>query len=198
MTSPPLSPRAVFLDRDGVLIEDVHLLTRVDQIRILPGVPEALRRLAQSCFRLVVITNQTVVARGLASESEVQAVHLELNRQLAVAGGPAIERFYVCPHHPKADLPAYRLQCACRKPAPGMILQAALELGIDPARSFTIGDRSSDIHAGHRAGTRTVLVLTGRHRDPAIESAETLDPSVQPDHTSPTLQHAANWILSVA
>lgn len=192
------SSRAVFLDRDGVLIEDVHLLTRVDQIRILPGVPDALRSLAQAGFRLVVITNQTVVARGLATEADVQAVHLELNRQLAAANAPGIERFYVCPHHPKATLPAYRVQCICRKPAPGMILQAARELGLDPSLSFTVGDRMTDIHAGCCADTRTVLVLTGRHRDPAIESPEPLDPTVQPDHTSPHLMDAAHWILSVA
>jgi len=188
----------VFLDRDGVLIEDVHLLTRADQIRVLPTVPEALRSLATAGFRLVVITNQTVVARGLATEADVQAVHLELNRQLAAANAPGIERFYVCPHHPKATLPAYRVPCICRKPAPGMILQAARELGLDPSLSFTVGDRMTDIHAGCYAGTRTVLVLTGRHRDPTIESAEALDPAIQPDHTSPDLLAAAHWIQSVA
>lgn len=188
--------RAVFLDRDGVLIEDVHLLTRIDQLRILPGVPEALQRLASAAFHLVVITNQTVVARGLATEEDVQNVHAELNRQLERAGAPTIERFYVCPHHPSATLPAYRISCACRKPAPGMILQAAQDLHLDLSSSFTIGDRITDIHAGARAGTRTVLVQTGRHRDPLIESSESLDPLVQPNRICPNLPAAAAWILS--
>lgn len=190
--------RAVFLDRDGVLIEDVHLLTRADQIRVLPGVPQALGTLANAGFRLVVITNQTVVARGLATEAEVDQVHQELNRRLQAAGGPPVERFYVCPHHPSGTLPAYRMTCTCRKPAPGMLLQAAQDLGLQLNASFTIGDRLTDIHAGARAGTRTVLVQTGRHRDPAIETTESMDPNLQPDRICPDLPAAAAWILSVA
>ncbi len=188
--------RAVFLDRDGVLIEDVHLLTRPDQIRILPGVPEALQTLVGAGFRLVVITNQTVVARGLATEADVDDVHAELNLRLARAGAPTVERFYVCPHHPKATLPAYRVACDCRKPAPGMILRAARDLDLAVPACFTVGDRITDIQAGARAGTWTVLVQTGRHRDPAIESAEPLDPDVQPDQIRPDLPTAAAWILS--
>lgn len=188
--------RAVFLDRDGVLIEDVHLLTRIDQLRLLPGVPQALRHLATAGFHLVVVTNQTVVARALASEADVQHIHDELNRRLTHAGAPPIERFYVCPHHPQATLPAYRVNCPCRKPAPGLILQAIQELHLDPHTSVTIGDRITDIHAGARAGTRTVLVQTGRHRDPPIESTMPLDPAVRPDQTCPDLPAAVAWILA--
>jgi len=190
--------RAIFLDRDGVLIEDVHLLTRIDQLRILPGVPEALRTLAAAGFHLVVVTNQTVVARGLATEADVDNVHAELNGRLQNAGAPTIERFYVCPHHPAASVNAYRKVCPCRKPAPGMILQAVQDLQLEPGASFTIGDRLTDIHAGARAGTRTVLVQTGRHRDPAIETPESLDPNLHPDQTCPDLRAAAAWILSVS
>jgi D-glycero-D-manno-heptose 1,7-bisphosphate phosphatase len=190
--------RAVFLDRDGVLIEDVHLLTRADQIRVLPGVPQALATLANAGFHLVVITNQTVVARGLATEAAVDQVHQELNRRLQTADGPPVERFYVCPHHPSGSLPAYRMTCTCRKPAPGMLLQAAQDLGLQLKASFTVGDRLTDIHAGARAGTRTVLVQTGRHRDPTIETTESMDPNLQPDQICPDLLAAAAWILSVA
>ncbi|MGE3311014.1 MAG: D-glycero-alpha-D-manno-heptose-1,7-bisphosphate 7-phosphatase [Limisphaerales bacterium] len=188
--------RAVFLDRDGVLIEDVHLLTRPDQIRVLPGVPDALRGIAAAGFRLVVITNQTVVARGLSTEAEVDQVHAELNQSLQDAGAPPIERFYVCPHHPAANLPAYRVACDCRKPAPGLILRAARDFDLSLPACFTVGDRITDIHAGARAGTRTVLVQTGRHRDPAIESVDPLDPKVQSDRVCPDLNAAAAWILS--
>ncbi len=189
--------RAVFLDRDGVLIEDVHLLTRVDQIRILPGVPHALRSLHLAGFHLVVVTNQTVIARGLASEHDVDLVHSEINRRLLAADAPPIQRFYTCPHHPNASIPAYRLACDCRKPAPGLILRAAHDLHLATAASFTVGDRVTDIHAGARAGTRTVLVQTGRHRDPAIESTTPLDPAILPDRTLPDLPAAADWILSL-
>ena len=189
---------AVFLDRDGVLVEDVHLLTRADQLRVLPGVPEALRTLRAAGFSLAVVTNQTVVARGLATEADVDHVHAELNRLLLAAQAPEIERFYTCPHHPAASVPAYRIACTCRKPAPGLILRAARELQLNPHASFTIGDRLTDIQAGARAGTRTVLVQTGRHRDPAIETSEPLDPTLRPDRICTDLPAAAAWILSVA
>src|ERR1041385_3505620 len=116
--------RAVFLDRDGVLIEDVNLLTRREQIRILPGVPEALERLKQSGFSLIVVSNQTVVARGLASEDEVRESNDSLQKLLIQTGGPSLDGWYFCPHHPNATLTAYRQICDCRKPRPGLFLHA--------------------------------------------------------------------------
>lgn len=187
---------AVFLDRDGVLIEDVDLLTSPGEIRVLDGVPLALRSLEQAGFRLIVISNQTVVARGLATEADVCAMNTEVERHLIGAGGPHLDGFYFCPHHPKATLPAYRVACECRKPRPGLLVQAAREHDLGLKSSFVVGDRGSDIVAGARAGCRTVLVQTGKHREPPIETVDPVDGSVQPDHVCADLPEAATWILS--
>jgi D-glycero-D-manno-heptose 1,7-bisphosphate phosphatase len=185
----------VFLDRDGVLIEDVHLLVRFDQMRILPGVPAALKALRDGGFRLVVISNQAVVARGLATEAEVEAIHGALNQVLVENSGAAIERYYFCPHHPQANLPDYRKACQCRKPEPGLFHRAASELRLNLASSFAVGDRPSDILAGRRAGCRTVWVRSGRHMDPPIQGALPIVEPAEPDWVCPDLASAAEWIL---
>jgi D-glycero-D-manno-heptose 1,7-bisphosphate phosphatase len=190
------SPAAVFLDRDGVLIEDVHLLTRPEQVIVLPGVPQALQALGQAGFKLIVVSNQTVVARGLATEPEVQAVNVHLESLLQSAGAPPLDGIYICPHHPNATLPAYRVACDCRKPKPGLFLRAATELNLDLRTSFAVGDRITDIIAGAGAGCRTVLVQTGMHRAKPIETSEPLDTTLQPDYTGADLAAAAKWILS--
>jgi D-glycero-D-manno-heptose 1,7-bisphosphate phosphatase len=189
---------AVFLDRDGVLIEDVNLVTRAEQMRLLPGVPEAMRALRSAGFLLVVVTNQPVVARGLATESEVRALHLVLEEQLAKAGGPRPDAVYFCPHHPRAERVEYRLLCECRKPRPGMLLEAARHHRIDLRASFIVGDRITDIAAGFRAGCRTVLVETGKHLEQPITLAEPLEPGLKPDATLADLAAAARWILEQA
>ena len=186
---------AVFLDRDGVLIEDVHLLTRPDQIVVLPGVPEALKKLAAAGFKLIVVSNQPVVARGLVSEQDVRAVHEHMESLLRCDGSPPLDAIYFCPHHPNATLVSYRVDCDCRKPKPGMFLQAARELDIDLQASFTVGDRITDIIAGAKAGCRTVLVQTGKHTEKPIESSEPLDTTIQPDQVCADLAEAAEWIL---
>ncbi len=190
------SERAVFLDRDGVLVEDAGLLTRAADFRLLPGVPAALTALKNAGFRLVVVTNQTIVARGLATEQDVVTLNAHLQRLLTQAGAPPLDGCYFCPHHPKATLPAYRVDCECRKPKPGLLLRAAQEHGLDLGSSFAVGDRITDIIAGARAGCRTILVQTGRHTEAPIETAEPLDTSIQPDHTCADLPGAAAWILN--
>jgi D-glycero-D-manno-heptose 1,7-bisphosphate phosphatase len=187
--------RAVFLDRDGVLVEDVHLLQAADQLRLLPGVSAALLALDRAGLRLVVVTNQTVVARGLIGEGAVEAIHGELNRLLLAAGAPPIASFYYCPHHPRATLPAYRMECDCRKPRPGMLVRAARDHGLDLGASFMVGDRPTDIMAGALAGCRTVLVQSGRHADPLIEMPDGMEVTVEPDGTCADLEAAARWIL---
>jgi len=187
--------RAVFLDRDGVLVEDVNLLTNPGGLRILPGVPQALGRLKRAGYFLIVVSNQTVVARGLATEDEVRRVQVILERRMIAAGGPGLDGFYFCPHHPNATLPAYRVNCGCRKPKPGMFTQAAHEHGLKLPGSFAVGDRITDIIAGARAGCRTVLVQTGMHGEPPIKTVEPLDVSVLPDHVCDGLAAAADWIL---
>ncbi len=186
---------AVFLDRDGVLLEDVDLLTDPSQIKVLPGVPQTLKRLKHSDFELVVVTNQTVIARGLTSEQGVLEIHAHMEQLIEQAGGPRLDGFYFCPHHPNATLAAFRIDCDCRKPRPGLLLRAAKERAIDLKSSFMVGDRITDIIAGARAGCRTILVQTGRHLAPPIETSEPLDKTIQPDHICADLYAAADWIL---
>jgi D-glycero-D-manno-heptose 1,7-bisphosphate phosphatase len=187
--------KAVFLDRDGVLVEDVGLLVDAAEIRILPGVASALRLLHDAGWRLVVVSNQAVVARGLLDEPGVVALQREIESRLGAQGAPALDAFYFCPHHPSATLPAYRTDCACRKPKPGLLLRAAAELGLDLHRSCMIGDRATDLQAGSRAGCRTIWVQTGRHHDPPIETAEPAMLGPSADHVCPSLLAAAYWIL---
>jgi D-glycero-D-manno-heptose 1,7-bisphosphate phosphatase len=151
---------AIFLDRDGVIIEDVNYLARPNQVRLIPGSAEAIAALNRAGWPIVVVTNQAGVARGYFPETAVTCVHRHMARELA-AYGAVIEAFYFCPHHPEAEIERYRIACACRKPSPGMLHRAADELGIDLERSWMIGDRISDLEAGAAAGARTILVRTG-------------------------------------
>jgi D-glycero-D-manno-heptose 1,7-bisphosphate phosphatase len=147
-----MSRRAVFLDRDGVLVRDVGPLTRADDIVLTPGVGPALSELHHAGFALLVVSNQTVLARGLLDENAVIELEREVERQILAAGGPKFGGFYFCPHHPRATRAELRTDCTCRKPAPGLLLRAAAEHGISLTESFMIGDRPSDVVAGFRAG----------------------------------------------
>lgn len=151
---------AIFLDRDGVVIEDTHYLASPSQVRFVPGSADAIAALNRAGWPVVVVTNQAGVGRGLFPLDAVHAVHQHIAEQLA-GYGARIEAFYFCPHHPAAEVPEYRTACGCRKPQPGMLRQAAAELGLDLANSWMIGDRESDLAAGAAAGTRTILVRTG-------------------------------------
>ncbi len=187
---------AVFFDRDGVLIRDVDLLTDRRDIYVLEKIAETLQKLKGAGFKLLVVTNQTVVARGLASAAEVDALNQEMERQIQQKGGPHFDGIYVCPHHPNATLVEYRKVCECRKPQPGLFFQAAREHEIDLPHSFMVGDRITDIIAGAKAGCRTVLVQTGKHSAAPIETSDPLDLSVQPDYICADLSEAAKWILN--
>lgn len=187
---------AIFLDRDGVLVEDAGLVTQADQFTIMTDVPVALDKLKRSGYKLVGITNQAVVARGLVSEAEAEALNARLDQMLQVAGGPPLDGWFLCPHHPKATLPAYRQNCECRKPAPGMLLRAARDHNIELEPSYMVGDRLTDIMAGKNAGCRTVLVETGKHDAPLIETSSPLDIDTQADHVCDDLPAATRWILS--
>ena len=195
MASPGAENRAVFLDRDGVLIQDVDLLIKPSQVQTLAGVPDALHRPAAAGFRLIVVTNQTVVARGLATEAEVDEVNSTIVRLLVEQGAPPMDAIYVCPHHPGATVPAYRIECECRKPRPGMLLRAAKDLNLNLGASFLVGDRITDIIAGAKAGCRTVMVQSGLHTAPPIQTVEPIDAAIQPDWICANLSAAVEWIL---
>ncbi len=156
-----MSRPAIFLDRDGVIIEDPGHLHDIGQVALIPGAAAAIRRVNSSGHACVVITNQSVVARGACNEAQLQAIHDEIIRRLGVEGA-RLDGIYYCPHHPEIGEPPYRQDCDCRKPKPGLLLRAAAELGIDLAASAMIGDGLRDLEAGRRAGcNHTALVLTG-------------------------------------
>jgi D,D-heptose 1,7-bisphosphate phosphatase len=152
----PAGNRAVFLDRDGVLVEDVHFLQSPDMLRILPGVASALKQL-QDQFYVLVITNQSGIARGLFDEDCLLQTHIELVRSLSTED-VIIDALYYCPHLLGAPVKAYDVECQCRKPKPGMLLQAAQDWGINLARSFLVGDRSSDLEAACAAGVPGIII----------------------------------------
>ena len=151
--------RAVFLDRDGTLIRDRHYGFDPDQIELLEGVVEGLRILQAADYRLVVITNQSGVARGYFGEADVRAMHRRLDAILG-ARGIRIDAYYYCPHHPEGVVAAYARACACRKPQPGLIHRASADLGLDLRRSWVVGDAPSDVLAGRAAGCQTALLTT--------------------------------------
>ena len=149
-----MSRPAVFLDRDGVLIENRSDYVRSwEHVEFLPGSAAATQALSAAGYVIVVVTNQSVVGRGIISREEAERINQQVIGELAAQGG-RIDAAYMCPHHPDDG-------CACRKPAPGMLLQAAQELDLDLGGSFMVGDNISDIEAGRNAGVCTVLVRTG-------------------------------------
>lgn len=157
MAIPALRP-AVFLDRDGVLIDDCGYPHRIEDLAILPGVEPALAALRDAGYLLILVTNQSGIARGLFAEAAMHRFHEELQARLE-AFGARLDDIRFCPHHPHGSVPELSVACACRKPAPGMILSAISALNIDPARSILIGDRESDVAAGRSAGlARTFLI----------------------------------------
>jgi D-glycero-D-manno-heptose 1,7-bisphosphate phosphatase len=160
--------QAVFLDRDGTINEEVGHLDRMEKLQLIPGAAEAIRRINKSGMKAVVVTNQSGIARGFFDEAFVIEVHERLG-ELLRAEGALIDAFYYCPHHPAEGRVDYVKMCDCRKPAPGMLLRAAEELGIDPSRSYMVGDTLKDIAAGARAGAQGILVRTGYGEEAAAE-----------------------------
>lgn len=160
---------AVFLDRDGVINEDLNYVHRREDFRFLPGVLDACRQLSRAGYLLVVVTNQAGIARGYYDVAAFEALTSWMKQEFANAGAP-LAGVYYCPHHPDGALPELRRACACRKPAPGMLLQAQRELGIDMGRSILVGDKASDIEAGIAAGVGG-LFLIGAAAHPAARPA---------------------------
>lgn len=175
----------VFLDRDGTLIRDVGYLCRVAQLEILPGVSAALKVLRECGFKLVVITNQSAVARGRLSEAELGVIHAALLQQLA-QNGAVLDAIYYCPHHPTEGIGVYRSACGCRKPNTGMVDVAIKQLKLNPAASYVVGDQRTDLELAKRIGATGVLIR-GQAGQPSGDE-------VSPDPVLKDLWQATQWI----
>lgn len=153
------------MDRDGTLNRDPGYIRSPDQMRLFDGVADAVRRLNGAHYKVVVVTNQSVIARGFCTVAELRRIHDRMEAQLA-SGGAFVDRIFFCPHHPQhgdpGEIPELKRECECRKPGIAMIHEAAHMLDIDLGCSWMVGDATSDILAASRAGLRSILVRTGR------------------------------------
>ena len=185
-------------------------MDRLEKLKLIPVAAEAIRLINSSGMKAVVVTNQSGVARGLFDEAFVDTVHIRL-REMLRAEGAFLDGIYFCPHHPTEGRERYLMTCDCRKPAPGLLLQAAADLNLDPVRSYMVGDTLKDIEAGIRAGARGILVRTGY----GAESAAALNPGEEsvrkipgekgppneasalfrPVHIAEDILAAAQWIV---
>lgn len=169
---------AAFLDRDGVINEERNYVYRIEDFQFLPGALEACRRFVEAGYLLVIVTNQAGIARGYYDTADFESLTRWMEARFAEAGAP-LSGVYHCPHHPDAKLSSLRMACDCRKPAPGLILQAQRQLGIDLRRSFLVGDKLSDIEAGRAAGVGRCFLVS----DPQRASG------------APTMTHTANAVV---
>lgn len=150
----------VFVDRDGTLIKEVGYLSRLEQIEVLPRVPEAIQLLRREGLKVAVVTNQSAVARGIITEDNLRQIHKELTAQLARRGA-FLDGIYYCPHHPTEGADPYRISCDCRKPNVGLAQRAAEELHLDVSLSYVVGDQSGDMELAARIGAKGVLIKSG-------------------------------------
>jgi D-glycero-D-manno-heptose 1,7-bisphosphate phosphatase len=181
---------AVFLDRDGTIIEEIGYLDRVDRLSLYPFSIDAIRALNRSGFRVVLVTNQSGIARGFFTEAVVDEVHRHLASLLA-EGGAHIDAYYYCPHHPDGRVEAYARRCDCRKPGRGLVDRAVEAFGVDPTRSFVIGDRWLDVEMARAIGGRGILVRTGYGADEERRPPATLTADAIADN----LIGAVGWVL---
>jgi D-glycero-D-manno-heptose 1,7-bisphosphate phosphatase len=188
------SRKAVFLDRDGTLIQDLGYICRFDQVGFFAFAPAALRAMNAAGYLVVVVSNQSAVARGLCSEKEVRHLHRQLQSHFK-KDGAAIAAFYYCPFLPEGTVSHYRQDSPLRKPAPGMLLQAARDFELDLPACFMIGDKLDDIRAGKSAGCLTVLVRTGEGRN---SEAALPGSGLRPDHVVDDLLAASGVITALA
>src|SRR5512138_359451 len=152
-----MTSKAVFLDKDGTLVEDIPYNVDPERIRLADGALESLRILQDHGYRLIVVSNQSGVARGLFEEHELHAVRQKI-RDLLAPAGVVLTDFYYCPHHPRGKVRKYAVDCFCRKPQPGMLYRAALEHDLRLSDSWMVGDILHDVEAGNRAGCKTILI----------------------------------------
>jgi D-glycero-D-manno-heptose 1,7-bisphosphate phosphatase len=185
---------AVFLDRDGTMVQDVGYLSRLEDLHWFPWTIEAVRLLHRAGFLLCVTTNQSGIALGFCTDAFVRRVHDEMSAAIDAAGA-RIDGWFYCPHHPQAAIDALRTDCECRKPRPGLVRQAQARFAIDLSRSFVIGDKAADVGLAEAVGARAVLVRTGYGESELVRHDGHLPGTA---HVATDLLGAATWILAEA
>ncbi|UCE63787.1 MAG: D-glycero-beta-D-manno-heptose 1,7-bisphosphate 7-phosphatase [Nitrospirota bacterium] len=181
---PEITP-TVFLDRDGTLNRDTGYITSPAELNLFPGVVEAIVRLKQGGSRVVIITNQSGIARGLMTEDDLHMIHRKLERELVKEGG-CLDGIFFCSHHPDDA-------CQCRKPKPGLILRAAKELDLNLSRSYYVGDKVIDMQLANAVGSKAVLVMTSEYSQEAVQAMENNE--IRVAFVAENFSEAANWIL---
>ena len=181
---------AVFLDRDGTIIQDVGYLDSLDRIEFFPWTVDSIRAFNRAGLAVVVVTNQSAIARGVIDEAFVGETHRRISVFIE-AGGARIDAYYYCPHHPEGSVDRYRRECTCRKPGRELVDRAAADLGLDLAQSTVVGDRWGDVQLGRAVGARALLVRTGV----GIDEERQPWPELAADATVDNLAAAASWIL---
>jgi D-glycero-D-manno-heptose 1,7-bisphosphate phosphatase len=188
-----MKQRAVFIDRDGTISEEVGYINHVSRFRLFPYAPAAIKRLNENGWLAIVITNQAGVARGYFSEDTIQAVHDAMTNELK-SNGAQLDAVYYCAHHPSVGEPPYRFDCDCRKPKPGLILRAAKNFDIDLKKSWMVGDRYSDVELARNAGVKSMFVLSGYGRGEWEHQRASW--AEQPDLVAEDLLEAVRLIVS--
>ena len=186
---------AVFLDRDGTINEEVGYLDSLDKLKMIPAAHEAIRLINLSGMKAIVVTNQSGVARGFFTEKFVRQTH-EVIQTALLEKKASIDKFYYCPHHPTEGTGIYLQNCNCRKPSPGMLLQAAHDLDIELGSSYMVGDRYRDVETAKKVGVKGILVKTRYGR----EVLQDVDPDVatagnKPDFVAEDILEAVKWIM---
>lgn len=184
---------AVFLDRDGTINEQMGYINHESRFHLLPGVGEAIRKLNEADIPVVVVTNQSGLARGYFPENLLDYVHEYMRKELARQGAH-VDSIYICPHHPEAKEERFRKNCSCRKPGKGLFIQAAEDLDLDLSSSYVVGDRWSDLESAANCGAAGILVLTGYGRGELKYIGEMR--SIQPAKVAEDLISAVDWILA--
>jgi D-glycero-D-manno-heptose 1,7-bisphosphate phosphatase len=183
---------AVFLDRDGTINEEVGYIYDAQDLRLIPGAADAIRRLNEAGIMAILVTNQSGPARGYYPESHIGTLHQRLN-DLLLDEGALLDDLFYCPHLPDGTDPRYAIACNCRKPGTQMVDEAVAKHPVDLARSYVVGDKATDVELGHNAGCRTVLLQTG-YGDRVLSGEYQW--KVEPTHVAPDLSAAVDWILA--
>ncbi len=190
-TSPVNS--AVFLDRDGTINEEVGYIDSSEKLIIIPGTVEAIRRLNERGMKVIVVTNQSAIARGIITEEDLNEINSALTEKLSM-GGAFIDAIYYCPHHPTEGKGVYRVECECRKPGTGLLIRASYDFGIDLRKSYVVGDTITDIIMAKKAGAKGVLVLTG-HGSSHLNMLRNVGETGMPAYIAKDISEAVDWII---